>query len=201
MKHTRLRISALSAFWLGNLAALSGCASSPPVEYFTLEPMEALAATAPTLTGKVQVAQVHIPPSLDRKQMVRHSGAYTLDISDQHRWSAPLDEMIRRVLTQDLMQVLPRNSVVLANEPAPPGTRKIVVNILEFAPGRSGTVQFEGTWSVIVADSSAPGQSLDLKYSEPADAKDPVDQVKGMSRILGRAAISMAQALAAPPVP
>ncbi|HEY6455858.1 MAG TPA: PqiC family protein [Steroidobacteraceae bacterium] len=184
--------------WLGlsGFVTLDGCASSPPVQYFALEPIAAGGPRiAPRLTI-IQVAQVHLPPTLDQKQMVRHTGPYTLQISDQHRWSAPLDEMIRRVLSQDLIEMLPPHSVVLPNEPVPSATRKIVVNVLEFAPDAAGTIQFKGTWSLI--GTGQPPQSRYVALSEAADAKDTADQVKGMSRILSRLAMQMAQAAAGP---
>lgn len=150
----------------------------------------------------IQIAQVHLPPALDRKQMVRHTGAFTLDISDQHRWSAPLDEMIRRVLTVDLTRLLPSGSVVLPEEPGPSSTQKIVVNIVEFAPDAGGTVHFEGTWSLISPDSTAAPQNRSVRLAQRADAKDPTDQVKIMSRVLDRVATLMARALSeTPPAP
>ena len=180
------------------LCELSGCASSPQVEYFALEPVERQGPTITASPVSIQVAQVHLPPALDRQQMVRHSGVFTLDISDRHRWSGPLDEMIRRVLSQDLMRVLPPGGVVLPEEPAPPATRKIVVNVLEFAPDATGTIQFEGTWSLIYPDSHASPQSRYVRLSERADANDTNGQVNSMSRIIERLAAIMAQAAGEP---
>lgn len=176
---------------------LGGCASSPKVAYFTLEPI-ATDDVKLTSSDSVQVVRVHLPPTLDRKQMVRHSGAYTLDISDQHRWSAPLDQMVRRVLTEDLMRILPPDRVVLPEEPAPPTTAKIVVDIVEFAPDAAGTIKLDASWSLIWANSHDALQSRYTRLSEPADANDAADQVGAMSRILDRLAVEMAQSLAAP---
>jgi uncharacterized lipoprotein YmbA len=196
--HRFVKVCFAVGFGLLGFCELGGCASSPTVQYFALEPMESHGSTMSS-SATLQVAQVHLPPALDRKQMVRHSGAYTLDISDQHRWSGPLDEMIRRVLSEDLIRMLPENRVILAEEPAPSTTQKIVVNILEFAPDATGTIQFAGTWSVISPDAHIPPQSRYVRLSERADAQDTVDQVKGMSRIVDRLATSMAQTLAGLP--
>lgn len=192
------QIFRLFGFGILALGALGGCASSPRIEYFALEPVASQGPAIASATTIIQVAQVHVPPSLDRQEMVRHRGPFSLDVSDRHRWSAPLDEMIRRVLSQDLMQVLPPGSVVLAEEPAPPDTRKIVVNVLQFAPDAHGWIQFEGTWSV-VSSASRETQSRLVRLSERADASATADQVKGMSRILARLAELMAQALAVSP--
>lgn len=174
---------------------LVGCASSPKVEFFTLEPVPTHDVKLAS-SDSVQVVQVHLPPTLDRKQMVRHSGAYTLEISDQHRWSAPLDQMVRRVLTEDLMRVLPPDRVVFPKEPAPPTTTKVVVDIVEFAPDASGTIKLDASWSLISANSREAPQNRYTRLSEPARANDTADQVGAMSRILDRFAVEMARALA-----
>lgn len=184
------------SFGMLELCVLNGCASSPPVEYFALEAIEPRGSRISSRPIFIQVAQVHLPATLDRKQMVRHSGSYTLDISDQHRWSAPLDEMIRRVLSQDLIQVLPPDSVVLPEQPAPSATRKIVVNVLEFTADATDTIQFKGTWSLLPP--GQPPQSRYVSLSERA-GKDTADQVKSMSRVLDRLATLIAQAVAEPP--
>lgn len=189
------RASRIAWVTLLALLALSGCASSPKVEYFTLE---AVGAHQPklNLSTSVQVSRVHVPPMLDRQQMVSHSGAYTLDISDQHRWSAPLDEMIRQVLTEDLIRMLPENSVILPNEPATTATDKIVVDILEFSPDASGTIHLDASWSLLPPDSHESIQSRLERLSERAHANDTADQVRAMSAALDELAARIAQNLA-----
>jgi uncharacterized lipoprotein YmbA len=179
----------MRAWWFGLL--LGGCGSSPPVEFFALAPTAQAGTEVTAAAAPVQVVQVHLPPSLDRKQMVRHTSAYTLEISDQHRWSAPLDEMIRQVLSQDLMELLPSGKVILPHEPAPASTRRIVVNVLEFAPDAQGTVRFEATWSVIAPDPGVPPTTRTVKLSEPAGSETAA-QVRSMSRIVERLAAQIA---------
>ena len=177
--------------WLGLVALLGACGSSPPVEYFALAPTAQHGAEVSSTATPIQVAQVHLPPSLDRKQMVRHTGPYTLEISDRHRWSAPLDEMFRQVLSQDLLALLPPGTVILPHEPAPAPTRRIVVNVLEFAPDAQGTVRFEATWSVITPEPGAPPTNRTVQLSEPAGS-DTAAQVRSMSRIVERLAAQIA---------
>lgn len=183
------------AGWL-LLCAISGCASSPKVEYFTLEPVGPHEPAVSAFSGSVQIVRVHVAPTLDRKQMVRHNGTYTLDISDQHRWSAPLDEMVRRVLTEDLMRRLPAASVVLPEEPTASSTDKIVVDIVEFAPDASGTIQLIASWSLLAAQARGLPQSCLARLSQPASLSNTADQVAAMSRVLDELAAQMAQTLA-----
>jgi uncharacterized lipoprotein YmbA len=170
---------------------LAGCGSSPRVEFFTLEPTEPHATEVVSVAAPIQIARVHLPPELDRKEMVRHTSTYTVDISDQHRWSAPLDQMIQQVLSQDVMKRLPPGKLILPQEPAPASTRKIVVNVVEFAADAQGTIRFEGTWSVIAPEPGAPPTNHTVQLSEPAGI-DTASQVRSMSRILERLAAQIA---------
>lgn len=177
------------------LCAAGGCASSPQVTYFSLAPIDRGAERIAGAPAPVQVVQVHLPPSLDRREMVRLTGSYSLQISDEHRWAAPLDEMTRRVLSQDLMQLLPPGTVVLPQAPAPQGTRKIVVNILQFAPDAAGTVQLQGSWTVVAADAHSAPESHAVQLSSQASATEPADQVRAMSEVLEELAQAMVKAL------
>jgi uncharacterized lipoprotein YmbA len=176
---------------------LAACASSPPVEFLSLEPVASADHPQLPSSGVVQVARVHVPAVLDRQQIVRQSGPYTFEISDQHRWSAPLDEIIRRILSEDLLPLLPPGHVVLPEEPAPPGTQKIVVDILEFATDPSGTVQFAASWSLLTPDSKQPLRSHYVRLSERSSSKIYADQVAAMSRIVEQLAAQIAQAVVA----
>src|SRR5579871_4845128 len=116
---------------LAALLLVGGCASSPPVRFFALSVEPASTDAKRASKAHVQITAVHIPGVLDRQQMVCGSGA-ELTVSDQHRWAAPLAEMIQRVLTQDLAARSPGGMVVLPQEPAPVGTAQIVIDILQF---------------------------------------------------------------------
>ncbi|HTT00673.1 MAG TPA: PqiC family protein [Steroidobacteraceae bacterium] len=191
--------SAARVLALVPLLLLASCASSPPAKFFTLAPLtasEAAGGAAPVTP--VQVSAVHIPPALDRQEIVRQSGPNELEISDRNRWAAPFAEMTQRVLTQDLAARRPPGSVILPKEPVPPKTGMIVVDILQFACEPSGTVVFDGAWALVPAGADAPSLSRRVHLTESANPGDYGDQVRAMSVILGRIADDMAMALAAP---
>ena len=178
-------------------AATASCASSPPVQFFALtvsdQPLQQRPAAPPSSTP-VRVAAVHIPAALDRQQIVRESAPGKVEISDRHRWDAPLDQMVSNVLTQDLLRRLPRGAVVLPQEPATPDTRAIVLDILRFEPDAGGTVTLTGAWSLLPAASDTPLLTRRVALSEPAPA-DYAGEVAAMSRLLGKLADEIAQAL------
>ena len=52
---------------------LSSCGSSPKTNFYTLNMIPARSGRHPA-GRRVQLAAVHVPPALDRRQMVRMSG-------------------------------------------------------------------------------------------------------------------------------
>lgn len=178
-------------------ALLAGCASSPPSRFYALNAVVPTAPSQPAapLQSPVRVAAVHIPPVLDRTEIVRRGPGNELEISGLNRWGAPLDEMIQRVLTQDLLERLPPGRVVLPSGPAPAQTGRIVLDILQLQSDAAGAVDFEGSWSLLEPGSSSPSLIRDIHYSETARPGDYGDQAAAMSRMLGRLADDIASSV------
>ncbi len=117
---------------------LVGCGSSPPVRYYTLEaaavPIGAAAAAgavgtapgAPAYEVPLRVEPVAIPRELDRPELVSRSDPYRLRVMDSERWAAPLDDQIRRVLSDDLAAQLPPGMVADPYEPAGDAPRRLL---------------------------------------------------------------------------
>ncbi|HEX4192964.1 MAG TPA: PqiC family protein [Stellaceae bacterium] len=190
---------------LGFAVLLAACGSSPKTQFYTLDPVSPLAATqavpTPVATSvPVQVASVHIPPALDRQEIVRETAPHQLDISDQNRWGGSLDNMVQRVLTQDLAQRLPPSGVVLPQEPAPARHDAIVVDILQFDEDAGGAVVFDGSWSLTASDSDKPLSSRHVRLSAHAASSSYSDQVAAMSKIVGELSDNIARDLASAPV-
>lgn len=173
---------------LMSVLMLVGCASSPPVQFFTLDPISTQPPSVHRNNTTLQVAAIHIPALLDRQEMVRKTAANTIEVSDQHRWAAPFGQMAQRVLTQDLAQRLPAGSVILPNQPAPPGTALVVVDILQFETDAKGTVVFDGSWSLLHEDTHSTPRNYPLHLSAQTDAAGYKAQARAMSQIMGRIA-------------
>jgi uncharacterized lipoprotein YmbA len=173
--------------------ALTGCASSPKAQFFALTPTEGQQVNAVGVGVHIEV--VHVPPALDDQKIIRESATGKVKASDRNRWAAPLDEMMRQILTQDLSQRMPPGSVLLPEQPAPAGTRRIVLDILHFASDASGNVALTGGWSLLPPESDTPLLNKRVQLSETADPSDYASQVVAMSRVLGHLADGMAREL------
>jgi uncharacterized lipoprotein YmbA len=143
----------------------------------------------------VQVGAVHIPLLLDRQQMVRQGAPNSLTISNQNRWGAPLADEVRDVLTRDLLERLPAGAVVLPETAGPTGTGVIAVDILQFGSDASGTASFDGSWSLLRADSSSPALVRHVTLSERIEQNDYAGDARAMSKLVGRLADEIAHAL------
>ncbi len=149
---------------------LVACASSPPMHYYTLTEVPASTRlSVPENTVPVRLDRVTIPTELDRSQIVRRVGPTQLQIVENDRWAAPLDETIRRVLSNDLAARLPAGAVANPNEPAIGEKRQsLAVDISEFYGDPSCTVTLRAAWTLKQSDS----QSLHGDEETKATAQD-----------------------------
>ena len=79
--------------------ALAACGSTPPIRHYTLGPLPPAPAAAPAAGGaSLVVGPVGVPAAIDRLHIVRQQGAARAEVSDEHRWAAPIKtEIARRV--------------------------------------------------------------------------------------------------------
>lgn len=183
--------------WGALALLLASCGSSPRTHFFMLSADRGGHAEPASVAFPVQLTAVHIPPALDRRQMVRMTGGNTVEISDTDRWSAPIGEMVRNVLAQDLAARLPEGRVILPEAPAPPGTQRLVVTIARFGPDANAEVRLDGSWVLLAAASDTPVLTRDFALdSGPAPTADAA--ARAMSRALGQLATEIAAGLSEP---
>jgi uncharacterized lipoprotein YmbA len=173
------------------LLLLAGCALVN-ARYYALVavPGHRVAAGGPP----VAVEAVRLPDALDRPEVVRRVAA-SVDTSERDRWAAPLAELMRRVLGEDLTVRLPPGMV------APPGpagadTRRLIVDVEDFAADAEGHVVLAAAWTLLGAE-VAPSPALrGTERIEIDGAPGYPAQAAGMSRALGELADRIAAAVA-----
>jgi uncharacterized lipoprotein YmbA len=178
---------------------LASCGSSPKTHYFTLAAVNDPREHELPVASPVMVAEVHLPRSLDRREMVRRTGENTVEISDQDRWSAPFGDMIQRVLSEDLAARLPSEKVVPPGLPPPPLTERIVVAITQFGPDRGRRMRLDGSWSLLKGPQGTPvlQRQFALETESKSDGAD--GDAAAMSELLAELASSIAATLAQRP--
>ncbi|HEX7683430.1 MAG TPA: PqiC family protein [Trinickia sp.] len=186
---------------LGALSlALAACGHSPPTRYFSLDavpPPGAPLATAGMIP--VQLGAVRVPAALDRPEVVAQDSAHRLTVRENDRWGAPLGQMMRRALAQDLLARLPAGTFVLPGAPAPDGARGIVVTVLDLRANTNtdGRLTLEGSWTLTAGQPARVVTTQAVSLSEPLAASDSTAIADALSRVLGQLADRIALALAA----
>lgn len=152
---------------------LGACASSPPTRFYTLSDTSAQVG-APAGAGQVIISGVSIPGEIDRPEIVRRIGPNQLSIAGSDRWAAPLDDIIRRVLTEDIASRVPNAT----GEPQ----RPVSVEIREFYGDASCNVTLRAVWTL--RQTGAQPVSEDIRV--PAGGACPATLAETMSTALGQ---------------
>lgn len=180
------------------VVVLVACATSPETRFYSLEVRPAEGPPAALEGAPVMIADVELPPTLERRQMVHRTGSRAVDIREFERWSGPFDLMIRRTLALDLASRLEHGAVVLPGQPVPAdGARPIVIVIDAFTPGPGRAVVLEAHWFLSDREDNMQlgrRESIRVEIASPVSASAAA---AAMSDALARLAERMADALAA----
>jgi uncharacterized lipoprotein YmbA len=130
------------------------------------------------------VDPVAIPAELDRLELVHHTGPNVLHLADADRWAAPLDEQIRRILSDDLAARLPAGLVADPNEPINQEARRVLsVSIGQFDADASCAVSLNASWTLRIPH--AGDQSGSEHIAQASAGACPAALPLAMSRALG----------------
>ena len=164
--------AAAAAPVIAALALIGGCASSPASRFYTLSPTPP-EATPPAGAGSMSINRVTIPGEIDRPEIVRRTGPNQLSIAEWDRWAAPLDETIRRVLSDDIENRVPN--------PVPGQQSSVSVDIHEFFGDGACNVTLRAVWT----PKQPAGQPASEDIHVPSSGSCPVTLAATMSIALG----------------
>jgi uncharacterized lipoprotein YmbA len=121
----------------------------------------------------LRVDTLNVPADWDRIEILKQSAAGTLQISDFDHWAAPLAQLARQTLSDDLDQRLPSGSVIYPRLPKPSGALGVSVDILDFDIVGS-QVSMRASWMIVPsgnaqgAKRSAAELHIFMSSDEPA---------------------------------
>lgn len=162
---------------LAVLAALSGCAGSPPVRYYTLTAPEQASAPAPAAAVGyvIDVAPVSVPAQADLPQLMLRSGSGELTAQYSDRWSAPLPDELRNALSMALTRDLSVPDVRrLAPSPDLPVWR-VQVDVQRFDASTVGPAVIDATWRVRPLQGTGAGLLCRSRVEVPVDMTSAAD--------------------------
>jgi uncharacterized protein len=183
---------------IGCVVGLAACSSSPPLHYYTLSEVAGSGQpSAAAGTTALRLDRVTVPTELDRDQLVRRIDATRLQVLDGDRWAAPLEDSIRRVLSNDLAARLPPGLVVDPNDPSTGEKRQsLSVDIQDYYGDAACAVTLRAAWVLKPADGPASRGNEDIKIPGGADCAGPATLPPAMSQALGQLSDRIAAAVA-----
>ena len=165
-------------------AFLACCASSAPMRFYTLSSMGNDAATTDVSSG-IRVVRVSLPGEIDRSELVRRVDSNRLQLAEDDRWAAPLDEMIRRVLSENLRSRIPAAS----GDP-----ERLSLEIEEFIADADCTVTLRAAWSL---ESATPAVPPTRGYETVRTETGGVCEVGALPAAMSRALAELSTRIAA----
>ena len=176
------------------VALLAACHGSPSPALYTLAARPGLVIGRPV--PSVAVRSVEIAKYLDRPQIVRRKNEYELETSDFERWDEDFDDMVTRVLVENLSQRLPASQVTMRASPVTTEAQMtLAVDIERFDADPGGRVILVAQWTL---QRGARSGTVRLeRIAVPAASDAAIDLAAAMSDCLGQLSDRLAQAIAA----
>lgn len=130
------------------VALMVGCASSPPLQYYNLQPESLPVAVSPGAKLTVYIGPVTVPEALDRPQLVYRDGDH-FSVLDGQRWIEPLKIAVGRVLATTLTADL--GGAIVGAYPGTALTNasyRVLVEIQQLEAAPTGATTFAAVWSI-----------------------------------------------------
>ena len=178
------------------LTALAACHSSPS-RLFTLYPVAPGGARSAYAGAPIRVDAVHVPPALDRIEVVSDVAPGELGLHDMDHWSAPLGQVSRQALSADLIARLPPGSVIFPHLAKSDGALGLVVDILDFKADRAGAT-LEASWVLARAEGGSAPTRGTAQLRTDQSAEGAAAMARALSTLLGQLADRIVVALPAP---
>ena len=177
---------------------VAGCSPLAPrpdyARFFILTPIAHSANPAPATSNlAIGVGPIDFPGYLERSQVVIRSAPNELDLSPIDRWGEPLNKNFKRVLSENLAQLL--NTYNIEEYPWSYETKvdyQIAIQVLNFETSSNGQSLLRARW--IIKDGKT-GRDL---YASETTANVPVGAGgTGISAALSSDLSTLSQAIAA----
>jgi uncharacterized lipoprotein YmbA len=164
-----IKRSALAALVL----LVASCASSPPVDYYTLQAESGRGVADPAGAVILGIGPLEMPGYLDRPQLVTRAAGGKVFVDEYNRWAEPLSDVLPRVLTANVDQRL--DSVVVVSFPFGARIRadyRLAGRITRFDTDQSGVAVLEVQWGVQDAEANIVLEPRRTRYTAQASSRD-----------------------------
>jgi uncharacterized protein len=165
---------------------LAACRSAP-TRIYSLEPVAPALRVDAYRAPALRVDTVSVPAGWDRVEILKPSAGGALQISDFDHWTAPLAQMARQTLSDDLDRRLPPGSVIFPRLPRPIGALGVNVDILDFRID-AGQASMRASWVVGASVHSQGVKRSAAELRAPVSGDTTSAVVRAWSDLIGRLA-------------
>lgn len=174
--------------------ALGGACASPLSSFYTLD-STATSDGGPATRYSVVVGSVTIPSSVARPQMVVQQSANQVEIDEFHRWAAPLDESIARVVARDLSALLGTPDVATGSVANFHPMYRVTLDVQRFQSTLGASALVDALWTV--RKLGGPPRSGRSIAQETVSGTDYAALAAAHSRALAKVSADIAAAIRA----
>ncbi len=128
-------------------AAASGCGTSAPARFYTLDPT-ALSDGAAPVSYPIMVGPVSVPAAVDRPEFVVQAAPNRVEVDEFNRWDAPLNDAVAQVVAGDLVKLLGTPNVASAPMANFVPAYRVTIDIQRFDSVPSQAALVEAVWTV-----------------------------------------------------
>ncbi len=132
---------------------LTGCARSPEVNFYVLNPISEQQQTNQYHDIHIGLDEITIPPYMNKPQFIIHSTPHLVKMSEKDQWAGPLDKNIQRVIKVNLSTLLPGTvieNIPWSNQFKP--NYQLSIDISQFEVDISGDSIFRASYVIYSGD-------------------------------------------------
>jgi len=165
---------------------LFGCGTSPPVRYFSLEPVYEAVKNDDEQRPVMGFGQLRTPNFLFRSQMVTRGRGGELVVHDFRRWSEPLDQAIHRVVAANVDSLVDELTVVaFPYEVTLRPAYRVHGSVDRFDVDEAGLAVMIVQWGITASDGTVVSAPRRSRYEARAtNAGDPAAVVEALNDLL-----------------
>jgi uncharacterized lipoprotein YmbA len=128
------------------VALLAACGHSDPTQFYDLHAVAPQAGVRAAPGLPLRIAHVEVPGAYDRPEIVREQEGNQLKVDDVSHWAAPLGQLMRGALVENLIKRLPNGQIVPAEAPKPAAVIEISVEIVAIHE-TANSLSIQASWT------------------------------------------------------
>jgi uncharacterized protein len=179
--------------------ALSACHSAP-TRLYDIDPSAPATRVNAYQAPPLRVDTLSVPASWDRIEILAVSAAGQLQISEFDHWSAPLAQIARLALAEDLDERLPPGTVIYPRLPRSGGALNVNVDILSFNVAAS-QASMQASWLIVPPAGSQSAKRSVASLHTSLTSNEPAAVAHAWSGLIGQLADHIATEAASFNVP